>query len=226
MRATLAVLIGCFAPAFGADAWAVPTFESLGFYYNQATPGRSCAVRYRAAGSGPWRDGYPPVYDPREKQWRGSLVGLAPDTAYDIQLDCPARVEFQARTLSDQFPIGRPTSLPGGVTDQPLTIRDSGSPTGWHLVTPAPGARFTSDVFNLSDSNLIVEADYVILRGLDLRNAGIHGIRIRRGVQHVVIEDCRISGWGRIGGARSWGVTSGTDSAIFADFHNDPVSVG
>jgi hypothetical protein len=215
MRATL-VLLALSAPSFAADASAVPTFESLGLYYNQATPARGCAVKYRTGGA-PWRDGYPLVYDPREKQWRGSLVQLQPDTAYDIQLDCGGRVDLQARTLSDRFPIGRTTSLPVGVTDQPITIREGGSATGWHLVTPAAGTRFVSDVFNLADHNIVVEADYVILRGLDLRGAAIHGIRIRKGVQHVVIEDCRISGWGRIGGARSWGVTSGTDSAIFAE---------
>jgi hypothetical protein len=33
-----------------------------------------------------WREGYPLVYDPREKQYRGSLVGLKPDTLYDIRL--------------------------------------------------------------------------------------------------------------------------------------------
>jgi hypothetical protein len=70
-------------------------------------------------------------------------------------------------------------------------------------------------VFNLSDYNIVVEADYVILRGLALRNAGIHGVLIREGVQNVVIEDCHITGWGRLGGARVWGVTSGSDSAIF-----------
>ena len=40
---------------------------------------------------------------------------------------------------------------------------------------------------------------------------------IRRGVQHVVVEDCHITGWGRIGGARSWGVTTGIDSGIYAE---------
>src|SRR6188508_3558162 len=107
MRATLAILL-CLAstPAWAADASAVPTFESLGLYYNQPTPARACAVRYREAGS-QWLDGYPLVYDRREKQWRGSLVQLKPDTAYDIQLDCGGRVDLQARTLSDQFPVGR-----------------------------------------------------------------------------------------------------------------------
>ena len=47
------------------------------------------------------------------------------------------------------------------------------------------------------------------IRGLELKNAGIHGVLIRGGVQHVVVEDCHITGWGRLGGARVWGVTSG-----------------
>ena len=40
---------------------------------------------------------------------------------------------------------------------------------------------------------------------------------IRRGVQHVVVEDCHITGWGRMGGARVWGVLGGSDSGIYAD---------
>lgn len=209
---------GTTTAAPGAEAWAVPTFESLGLYYNRPAAGAGCAVRYRPAGSADWRQGYPLVYDPRERQYRGSLVGLKPDTAYDIRLEAGAGpIDLQARTLSEQFPIGRTTPLPGGATDKTITIREGGSEAGWHLVTPAPGARFVSDVFNLSDSNIVIEADYVILRGLDLRNAAIHGVRIRRGVQHVVIEDCHITGWGRIGGSRSWGVTTGQDSGIYAE---------
>jgi hypothetical protein len=175
-------------------------------------------VRYRAAGAAAWRDGYPLVYDAREKQFRGSLVGLKPDTAYDVQLDAGrGPVDVAARTLSELFPVGRTTALPGGTTDKPLVIKEGGSETAWHLVTPAPGARFTSDVFNLADSNVVIEADYVILRGLDLRNAAVDAVRIRRGVQHVVVEDCHMTGWGRIGGSRSWGVMTGSDSAVFAE---------
>jgi len=42
-------------------------------------------------------------------------------------------------------------------------------------VTPAAGTKFVSDVFNLSDYNVVVEADYVIIRGLELKNAAVHG---------------------------------------------------
>jgi len=42
-------------------------------------------------------------------------------------------------------------------------------------------------------------------------------VLIRAGVQNVVIEDCHIIGWGRIGGARIWGVFQGSDSGIYAE---------
>ena len=62
--------------------------------------------------------------------------------------------------------------LNGGATDQTLYIREGGTADKWLLVTPAPGTRYVNDVFNLSDYNVVVEADYVILRGLELKNAG------------------------------------------------------
>ncbi len=204
------------APPADPAAWAVPTFESLGLYFNSPEQG-PCRVWYRASG-GDWREAHPLVYDPRERQYRGSLVGLAPDTLYDVRLESGGRtVEFQARTRSDRFPIGKTTYLDGGGTDRTLSIREGGAASGWHLVTPAPGTKYVSDVFNLSDYNVVVEADYVILRGLELKNAAVHGVLIRKGVQHVVIEDCHITGWGRIGGARIWGVFHGSDSAIYAE---------
>src|ERR1035438_10842140 len=107
----LILLASCtLAHAADASPRAVPTFESLGLYYDRAPAPDPCRVQYRAAGESTWRDGYPLVYDAREKQYRGSLVGLKPDTAYDIRLQAGGeKVEFPARTLSDVFPIGKTT---------------------------------------------------------------------------------------------------------------------
>jgi hypothetical protein len=206
------------AGAAEPPAWAVPTFESLGLYYNRSQAQGPCRVWYRTAGAADWREGYPLVYDARERQYRGSLVHLKPDTPYDIRVEADGqKVEFQAQTRSEAIPVGKTTHLPGGTTDQTLHIREGGTAKAWHLVTPAAGTKFVSDVFNLSDYNIVVEADFVILRGLELKNAGIHGVLIREGVQNVVVEDCHITGWGRVGGARVWGVFGGSDSAIYAE---------
>jgi hypothetical protein len=225
MRKTTSVLLGLCYCACGAvslhaagKAWAEPTFEALGLYFDHPGGPDKCSVRYRAAKTQDWREGHYLVYDPRERQYRGSLVGLTPDTLYEIRLDAgDGRAEFQARTRSEEFPIGKTTHLPGGESDQTLYIREGGTAEAWHLVTPAPGTKYMNDVFNLSDYSVVVEADYVIIRGLELKNAGIHGVLIRKGVQNVVVEDCRITGWGRIGGARVWGVFHGSDSGVYAE---------
>ncbi|MBM3837130.1 MAG: right-handed parallel beta-helix repeat-containing protein [Verrucomicrobia bacterium] len=86
-----------------------------------------------------------------------------------------------------------------------------------HLVTPAPGSKTVIDVFNLHDNCIEVTANYVVVRGLELKNAGQHAVLIRKGVQNVVVEDCRITGWGRVGGARVWGVFHGSDSAVYGE---------
>jgi hypothetical protein len=202
--------------AAGGPARAVATFESIGVYWSQADAG-AAAVRYREAGKAEWREAYPPVYDPRLKEYRGSLVGLTTDTVYEIRIEAGGeRAELKSRTRSEEFPIGTTTHLPGGVAGETLTIREGGTEKGWRLITPEPGRKWVSDVFNLAEHNIVVEADYVILRGLELRGAAQHAVLLKPGVQNVVIEDCHITGWGRIGGARVWGIFHGSDSAVYA----------
>lgn len=217
MRQVVVCLLLTLA-ACGAEgpARAVATFESIGLYYKRAEAGQG-TVRYRVAGQGEWRTGYPLVYDPREREYRGSLVGLNPDTRYEIVIEAGGeRVRLEASTWSETIPVGATTFLPGGVAGEPLTIREGGTDKGWRLIAPEAGKKWVSDVFNLADNNIVVEADYVILRGLELKGAAQHAVLIKPGVQHVAIEDCHITGWGRIGGARVWGITHGSDSAIFA----------
>jgi hypothetical protein len=217
-RITVALGFLAAAQAAGPQARAVPTFESLGIYYDRPVAADGCRIYYRAAGAADWREGYPLVYAGREKQYRGSLVGLQPDTPYDVRLEAGGeRVEIQARTRGDQFPIGKTTYLPGGTSDETIDIREGGSADGWHLVTPAAGTKHVNDVFNRADFNVVVEAEYVIIRGLELKNAAMHGIVIRPGIQNVVIEDCHITGWGRFAGSRAWGLRMDMDSGIYAE---------
>jgi len=217
MKAAVFLLMPAALAAAEPEVYAVPTFESLGLYWTRPQAEGPCRLHYRAAGAGEWREGYPLVYGPREKQYRGSLVHLTPDTAYEIRLEAGGkRAELQARTRSEKFPVGKTTFLPAGESDKTLYIKEGGTEKGWHLITPAAGGKHTIDVFNLSDYNVVVEADYVILRGLQLKNAGIHGVYIRPGVQHVAVEDCHITRWGRVGGARVWGIFHGSDSAVYA----------
>jgi hypothetical protein len=216
---TLFALALCVAALAGAEPnpRAVATFESIGVYWDRAAA-RTCRIQYRVSGAAEWREGYRLVYDARLKQFRGSLVELQPGAAYQIRLEAGGEsVELEARTREERFPIGKTTYLDADAARKTVVISEGGSENAWRLVTAPPGAKFSSDLMNLADYNVVVEADYVILRGLELKGAAIHGVFIRRGVQHVVVEDCHIAGWGRIGGARVWGVIGGSDSGVYAE---------
>src|SRR5262249_48893878 len=129
----VALLLAGGAPARPADAnpRAVATFESIGLYYDRPAAKDGCRVHYRRVGAGEWREGYPLVYDERERQYRGSLVGLQADGAYEIRLEAGGeRADLEARTRSEVFPIGKTTYLPGGTTDKSITIKEGGTETG------------------------------------------------------------------------------------------------
>ena len=196
---------------------AVATYECVGLYWPTAEA-RECTVQFRREGAEAWRPALPLVYDPRDHEYRGSIVGLAPDTPYEIKLRASdAEVALKARTRNDQFPIGESTTLPAGDSAQSFTITKSGTPQAYHLVAPPPGARTTLDAINRG-SNLVIDADFVIVRGVELRNAATHGILIKAGHHDIVVEQCHIFGWGRFTGPVSFGNVGGDlDSAIYAE---------
>ncbi len=106
----LVTLTTSTADAEEQKASAVPTFECLGLYYNSETERGTCGVQYRHDNEPSWRDALPLVYDPRERQYRGSLVGLEPDTKYLIRLTCGGQsIELSGRTRSERIPIGKTT---------------------------------------------------------------------------------------------------------------------
>jgi hypothetical protein len=198
---------------------AVSTFECISLYWKPGDAGGEAKVRFRAQGDNTWREGYPLWYAERDGEYRGSLVYLHPGTTYEIELTSPSgkQASLTAATRSDQFPVGKTTYLPGGEMDKPVRITESGTADAWHLVAPTAGTKTVIDVFNLHDNCVEVAASYVIVRGLELKNAGQHAVLIRRGVHDVVIEDCHMIRWGRVGGGVVWGVFGGSDSGVFAE---------
>ncbi len=195
---------------------AIATFECLGLYYTSDDRGK-CGVRFREKETEEWQEGLDLVYDKRDEQYRGSLVGLKSDTVYEIQLTCGDKtIPLTARTKSEEFPIGKTTYLEEGESSEPLMIAESGTPDGYHLIVPPENARSTIDVRNSEDYTAVVDADYVIIRGVEFKNAARHGIFIQRNRHDIVIDNCRITFWGRIGGPNSFGNEGNMDSAIYA----------
>jgi len=116
---------------------AVSTYECIGLYFKSPDLGQ-CDVRFTETGTSKPRQGYPLVYDPRDREYRGSIVGLKPHTDYAIEITLDnGSYELACKTRNDRFPIGKTTYLQGGVRSKPLVVTESGSAKGYHLITPA-----------------------------------------------------------------------------------------
>jgi hypothetical protein len=201
-------------PSTGVSA--VPTFHSIGMYWSPGSnPGAAgCPVRFRATGETAWRSAQALWYDSRNSQCRGSLVHLAPNTAYEVQLALPGQTWSRAlvtRTWSEQFPIARTVHVPSGSAQ--LNITQGGTKDGYVLYTPAPGTTATLDGRNSAQYNIHISAPYVIVRGFTLKGAKQDAIRLQDTASNVVIEGNDISDWGRTRGSN---LATNMDSAVRA----------
>ncbi len=204
---------------------AVPTFHCIGLYWSpeDGATENVCRVRYRQAGVQEWREALPLWFDERQspglpaerqRQYRGSIVNLTPGTQYEIEFSLEKtgrQATISVQTWSEDFPIGQTVLLRDGPT--PVVVNKSGTSDGYALYTPAQGrATATIDVAGQHPQCIEIRASYVILRGLTLKNAQQHGIRIFENCHDIVIENCDISGWGRIA-EDGWG--QDYDAAIY-----------
>jgi hypothetical protein len=197
------------------DVRAVPTYESVGLYWTNPGPGAitgGCEVKFRRSVDSAWRQGLAMWFDARDNQCRGSLVHLAPDTDYQVELNTPGSAPARSltfRTWPNQRPVARTVTVPSASAT--LNITEGGSPAGYVVYQGARGA--VLDANNAAPYNVFIGASYVIVRGLVLKGAQQDGIRIAPNVTDVIIEDNEITTWGRQR-AGSWGVEH--DSAIHA----------
>jgi len=191
---------------------AVATFESIGIYWAPGNnPGSAgCQVQYRKQGDTAWKPGLAMWYDARNSECRGSLVQLAPGTAYEIQAGLPGQ-PFQpsiiASTWVDTAAWPATTvNVAGG--SQTLAITQGGTATNY-LVYDGGGA--TIDVANAADYAITISAPYVIVRNFALKGARVDGIRLLNGAHDVVIEANDVSGWGSFRTTLANGQQAGND---------------
>jgi hypothetical protein len=196
----------------------VSTFECAGFYW-KIPEDATCSIRYKEKSQKDWKSGLDLVYDSRDGEYRGSIIGLKPGTSYQAELTSGKNrkvVDFITRT--DKVPVGKVTFLKAGETDSTVIITESGAPDAYHLVTVPAVQSSVLNLKNVFKNGIEIDADYVIVRGVEIRNAQVHGIIIRKKRHDIVIEQCHITFWGRMGGPHTYGnFEGGSDSGIYGE---------
>jgi hypothetical protein len=184
------------------NPYAVSTFECAGIYWKTTGSG-PCRIKYRELKNMVWKDALPLVYVAAYGEYRGSVVNLKPGTEYEAILENDNnRSQLKFLTRNDNFPIGKTINISPGESDKPIIITESGTPDAYLLVTVTPGTKSTLNLKNAAKYGIEIDADYVIIRG----------------IHDIVIEQCHITFWGRIGGPGTYGnLEGGYDSGIFAD---------
>lgn len=200
------------------NPYVVPTFECAGFYWKTPEDGL-CKIRYRETKSNSWKEGLDLVYDSRDTEYRGSIISLKPATEYEAELTTTtSKSSVKFKTRNDLVPVGKITILPEGESDNPVVITESGTPQAYHLVTVPEKSKSVLNLKNVSENGIVIDADYVIVRGVEIRNAAVHGIRIKKSHHDIIIEQCHITFWGRMGGPHTYGnFEGGSDSGIYAE---------
>lgn len=203
-----------------AQPRAVCTFQCIGLYWTPigGAEDKVCRVRYRPVGEQAWHEALPLWFDQRIGEYRGSIVQLPSDRTYEVRLDLAGggpSATMQATTWREVLPIAKTIHVDDRA-GKALTVNESGTPQGYVLYTHRPGvATATIDAADKVDQCVEVNASHVILRGLTLRSPRVHGIVLGHDTHDVVIEECDISGWGRID-KDGWGVDY--DSAVYSRY--------
>lgn len=187
----------------------MPTFNCISLYWTPiegTEAGSESEVNFRVAGDVAWREAMPLWFDARDlpevpdrsREYRGSIVGLKPATAYEVRLRLAGtEVEeiVEVTTWDEEFPVARTVELPERLNGTYHITEGGSEQDGYVVYTSAPGKRAVIDGRREDQVNIRVDAPWVIIRNLDLKGARKHGIDLGS-VHHIVIEGCDISDWG------------------------------
>lgn len=183
---------------------AVPTFHCIGVTWVIANGAadNECLVEYKVSTDAIWSDGMDLWWDPDDSEYRGSIVGLDPGTTYDIRLTLNDTLDtdsIQSTTLSETFSVGATTYLPLTSSSR-YNVTTSGSAGSYRLYTfdPANGSATIDTARSANDGGhgMYIDANYVIIRTITIKNSLGSGIYIANGRHDIVIEYCDIYGFG------------------------------
>ncbi|WP_294435543.1 right-handed parallel beta-helix repeat-containing protein [uncultured Victivallis sp.] len=191
----------------------VPLFRGCSYYWRGEASG-TVTPFFRAIDSTRWSAGIPPVHDRDRKEYRGSIVHLEEDRAYEFELrDAKGKLlpgsRGTFRTWKSAVPVARTVVLDESNFDGHLEITAKGRPDGWIRYTAKPGFVLTNPrqaankektvAHDNSDAMInLRNAEYILIDNLTVRGGMSHVIHVENS-SHIRIANCDIAGWGRVG---------------------------
>jgi hypothetical protein len=228
----LALAVMLASTAAVAAPTGISTFHSISLYWSPEGGAESNAARveFRKRGDGAWRRGLDLWFDARNGEYRGSLVELEPDSAYEVKLRLSSGPgeTLVVRTWPEKFRVKRTVQVPPG---EALVIRsqDSGDEKGGYVLFTAPPGRNVIEGNEKDDACVVVRqgAHHVIVRGLVLRNCKRFGIALQHRKESnaqthdIVIEANEITGWGARETLKPGSGLADSDAAIHCRYYRE-----
>lgn len=207
-------------------------------------------LEYREAGKPQWIDAHPAWFDRRPQadgggnevggqEYRGSICGLRPNTRYEVRLT-PRGVSESASAAETTWPdpdlnqirgtvikLDREYLKPVGVSAKKkalLVIDQGGTPDNWRIYEGHEQGTVIDGAASGADFGVVINAPYVMLRGVTIRNVAEHGIVLGPNdeanladIHDVILSGNDISRWGSLSERPEYkGYGRNADSAIYS----------
>ena len=190
------------APVAEGVLRARPTFAACGVCYGSAAAVPGLALEWRKLGAGAWQTLREFPHFDETGDYRGSILRLEEDTAYEVRVvaDGAVRAQTPFRTWASEVPVARTVWLDADTTF-PVKVGDRGKPDGWVRYTAKPGVV----IDNRTEQELCFQvegASYVLFDNLTIRGSGARHVMTIEKSSCVRVRNCDIARWGRVGTPR------------------------
>ena len=192
-----------------------PTFNSCGVCFGAKDEIAGLELQYRpvkpapgfwawimGAREEPWRTCREFPHFNESGDYRGSILRLEEDTAYECRVAAGGRTlaDGTFRTWASDVPVARTVVLDER-TAFPVKVADKGSPDGWIRYTAKPGT--VLDNRTAKEISFIVDgAAYVLFDDMTLKGSGAGSVISIVNSHDIRVRNCDISRWGRVGTPR------------------------
>ena len=164
-------------------------------------------LRYKKATETEWHDAMPLPFIYNEQRAAGSIVKLDENTSYDLSLEADDNGQkrnhtYRFKTLSADVPVARTIVLDETSIKKKNLFTQSGTADGYVRYTCRPGFVVTASPDSPEDAALTLSGlEYVILDNVTVHGGKRHAVSVI-GCQNVIVRNCDLSGFGRVGEQR------------------------